>query len=440
MQLNFSIRSLGLPFLILWAGTTVSLFGKMLASFALNVWVFQKSGSVLIYSGMVAATTLPALLILPWSGSFADRMDRRYVLVISSSSSIILALALATLLWSDQLAIWHLYAFNVFVSAISAFENPAYQATVSSLLSKEQLTRGVGLIGLSSNLFATLAPMVAGGLLGFIGLQGIVSIDIFLAFVATALVVKAVSCMPSIEASTEPKEYFSVRRVLSNFYESISYFKKRRLLMGLFAYVIILNSLLALVSTLFTPLVLSNYTARDLGLIMSIGSIGSLLGSGFLFVSDKLKRLMKIILACNAVLSICIFLGGSRNSLVLYSSCAFIAMLAGAVGGGCSTSLWMCKLPLERQGSIFALVGTIGLVMALVVTVAGGFIADQVFEPALASGGILVDTVGVWLSTGKGKGLSLVFVLCGFLGALLSLAALMHRRFRNMERFVPDGR
>ena len=440
MQLDFSIRSLGRPFLILWAGTTVSLFGKMLASFALNVWVFQKSGSVLIYSGMVAATTLPALLILPWSGSFADRMDRRYVLVMSSGSSIILALVLAALLWYDQLAIWHLYAFNVFAAAISAFENPAYQATVSSLLSKEQLTRGVGLIGVSANLFATLAPMAAGGLLGYIRLQGIVTIDILMACVATALVVKAVACMPPVEVSTKPKEYLSVRRVLRNFFESISYFKKRRLLMGLFAYVIILNSLLALVSTLFTPLVLSNYTASDLGVIMAIGSIGSLLGSGFLFVSDTLKRLMKIILACNAVLSICVLLGGSSNSLILYSSCAFVAMLAGAVGGGCSTSLWMLKLPLERQGSIFALVGTIALVMALVVTVAGSFIADHVFEPALASGGILVDTMGVWLSTGKGKGLSLVFVFCGFSGALLSLAALMHRRFRNMEHFVPDGR
>jgi MFS family permease len=324
MQLDFSVRSLGPPFLILWAGTTVSLFGKMLTSFALNVWVFQKSGSVLIYSGMVAATTLPALLILPWSGNFADRVNRRYVLVISSGSSIILALALAALLWYDQLAIWHLYAFNVFVAAIAAFENPAYQATVSSLLSKEQLTRGVGLIGLSSNLFATLAHMAAGGLLGYIKLQGIVSIDIFM--------------------------------------------------------------------------------------------------------------------ACNAVLSICILLGGSSNSLVLYSSCAFIAMLAGAVGGGCSTSLWMRKLPLERQGSIFALVGTITLVMNLIVTVAGGFIADHVFEPALASGGVLVDSVGIWLNMGKGKGLSLVFVLCGFLGVLLSLGALMHKQFRNMESFVPDGR
>jgi MFS family permease len=440
MQLNLSLRNLGRPFLILWGGTTISLFGKMLASFALNVWVFQKSGSVLIFSGMVAATTVPALLILPWSGCFADRVDRRYVLVISSCFTVILAFALAAQLWIDRLAIWHLYAFNIFAAAISAFESPAYQATVSSLLSKKQLTRGVGLIGFSRNLFATLAPMAAGGLLGYIGLQGIIIMYISLACIAIALVIKAVTCMPVVEALTEPKAYFSVRSVLRNFVESISYFQKQRLLMGLLAYVIILNSLLALVSTLFIPLVLSNYTARELGLIMAIGGLGSMLGSGILFVSDALKHLMKIILACDAILSTCILLSGSSNSLVLYLSCAFIAMFAGAVGGGCSTSLWMRKIPLERQGSIFALVGTIALVMVLIVTVAGGFIADHVFEPALSSRGILVDCVNFWLSIGKGSGLNLVFVLCGFLGVLSSLGAFMHSRFRNMDSFVPDGR
>lgn len=440
MQFDISFRSLGLPFLILWTGITVSLVGNMLVAFCLNVWAFQHSGSVLVYSGMVVATTLPALFVLPLAGNFADRMDRRYVLIASCSLNVIFSLALAALLWCNRLAIWHLYVFNVLVATVSAFEKPAYQATVSSLLSKEQLTRGVGLLSLSSNLLATFSPMVAGALLCVIGLPGILLIQITMACIATALVVKAISCMPPIATALDSKQALSIRGVLRNFYESMSFFKKRRLLMGLLAYVVILNSLLALVTTLFTPLVLSNYTENELGLIMTIAGIGSLLGSGFLFVTENLKRLMKIVLTCDAILSICILVGGSGNSLVLYSGCVFIAMLAGAVGDGCSTSLWMRKLPLERQGSIFALVGTIALIMVSVVTVAGGFLADHVFEPALGSGGIWGDSIGIWLGTGKGRGLSFVFVLCGFMGAMLSMAALTHRRFRNMESFIPDGR
>jgi diaminobutyrate-2-oxoglutarate transaminase len=440
MHLDFSFRRLGRPFLILWVGITVSLVGNLLASFALNVWVFQHSGSVLAYSGMVVATTMPALLILPWAGSFADSMDRRYVLIISCSFSVIFSLALAALLWCDRLVIWHLYVYNVLVATVSAFERPAYQATVSSLLSKEQLTRGVGLMGLSSNLLATFSPVAAGVLLGVIGLPGIILIEIVMACIATVLVVKAITCMSPIKTALDSKQYLSIRGILRNFGESMSFFKKQRLLMGLLAYVVILNGLIALVSTLFTPLVLSNHTESELGVIMSIAGIGSLMGSGFLFVTENLKRLMKIVLICDAILSICIMVGGSGNSLVLYSSCGFIAMLAGAVGGGCSTSLWMRKLPLERQGSIFALVGTIALIIVSVITVVGGYVADHVFEPALSSGGIWADSIGVWLGAGKGSGLSLVFILCGFMGAMLSLSALTQRRFRNMESFIPDGR
>jgi diaminobutyrate-2-oxoglutarate transaminase len=295
-------------------------------------------------------------------------------------------------------------------------------------------------MGFTSNLIATFSPMAAGGLLGLIGLPSVILINAVMVCTATALVVKAVSCMPAIETSMNQKESFSIRRVMRNFFESMSFFKKRRLMMGLLTYVVILNSLIALVSTLLTPLVLSNHTASELGLIMAMGGIGSLLGSAFLFITGTVKRLMKIILICDAILSICIIGGGSANSVAFYSACAFLGMLAGAVAGGCGTSLWMRKLPLERQGSIFALVGTIALIMMSVVSVVGGFVADYVFEPALESGGIWGDSIGIWLGTGKGRGLSLVFVICGSLGSMLSVAALTHRRFRNMESFVPDGR
>jgi diaminobutyrate-2-oxoglutarate transaminase len=149
---------------------------------------------------------------------------------------------------------------------------------------------------------------------------------------------------------------------------------------------------------------------------------------------------MKTILICDVILSICIIGGGSAHSVIFFSACALIGMLAGSIGGACGTSLWMRKVPLERQGSIFALVGAAAMFMTPVVVVIGGFTAEKVFEPALASGGIWVDYIGALLGAGEGQGLSLLFVVCGFLSALLSLAGLTHRRFRNMERFVPDGR
>lgn len=441
MKLNLSFRSLGRPFLFLWAGATVSTVGNMLVAFGLNVWVFQHSGSVMAYSGMVVATVLPPLLVLPWTSSIADRVDRRYVLVASNVAAVIIGLVLAVLLWSHQLEIWHLYAFNAAAAVVSAFVLPAYQATVSSLVPKEQLTRCVGLIGLSTGVLASFSPIAATWLLGLVGMAGIVLCNIAAACIAAMLVVKAIACMPPIEKSLGQKGRLSIRPVMRDLYIAMSFFKGRRLMGGFLAYVVILNSLIALISTLFTPLVLSNYPANVLGLIMTMGSIGSLLGSGVLFIKEKTKPMMKIILTCDVILSICILAGGGFHSIGIYMACAFLAMMAGSVAGGFGTTLWMRKVPLERQGSIFALVGAIAMLIASVVVVGGGFIAENILEPALATHSIWADRVDFLLgSSGKGQGLRLIFVICGALGVMLAMVALMHGRFRNMERYVPDSR
>lgn len=441
MELNLSFRSLGRPFLFLWAGATVLAVGSMLVGFGLNIWVFQNSGSVVAYSGMVVATVLPPLLVLPWTSSVADRIDRRYVLVASNVAAVIIGLFLAAFLWRDKLEIWHLYAFNAAASMVSAFVLPAYQATVSSLVPKEQLTRCVGLIGFSSGLFSSFSPMAATWLLGIVGMPGIVLCDISMACISAIFVVKAITCMPPIEKSLGQKDRLTIRHVTCNLFKSISFFRGRRLMGGFLIYGVILNSLLALISTLLTPIVLSNYTANVLGLIMTMGSIGGLLGSGLLFIREKSKPMMKIILTCNGILSICILAGGGFHSIGIYMACAFIAMVAGSVAGGFGTSLWMSKVPLERQGSIFALVGALAMLMTSIIVVGGSFIAENVLEPALATHSIFADWVGVFLgSSGKGVGLRLVFVMCGAIGVMLTLGALMHARFRNMERHVPDCR
>lgn len=445
MQLNLSLGSLGRPFLVLLAGITVSLMGPLLIAFALSVSIYQHTNSVMAFSGMVVAQALPPLFILPWAGSLADRDERRrYVLIGAGFAKLILALVLALMVWTHSLALWNFYAFNVVIASILAFEVPALKTAVSLLLSKDQMIRGNGLIGLTTNLVQILAPMAASGLIGFIGLYGIALIEIGTCCLAIVLVLKAISYLPTAASADEPssvsQKRISFRSVMGNFTEAMSFFKRRRLMIRMLAYFVMLTSLMDLVSLLITPLVLSNHTANDLGLILTIAAAGSLIGSGLLFVAENPGRLMVIFLSSNVILSICVLVAGGGNSVGLYSVCAFIAMLAGAVGNGCVETFWMRKIPLARQGSIFALLWAILSLAQPVVAVSGGFLADKVFGPALATGGALANSVGLWLGAGKGQGLSLVFVICGALCALLSLAALMHGRLRNIDSYVPDGR
>ena len=67
-----------------------------------------------------------------------------------------------------------------------------------------------------------------------------------------------------------------------------------------------------------------------------------------------------------------------------------------------------------------------------------GPLADHVFEPAMRSGGRLSSLFGWLVGTGEGAGMALIFVLCGLLGAIISLAAYAFPAVRAIEDVLPD--
>jgi DHA3 family macrolide efflux protein-like MFS transporter len=435
MQLNDSLRKLGSPFLLLWMGSTISMVGTLIVEFALSVWVFQQTGSVLDFSGMLVAATLPSLFILPFAGSFADRFDRRYIMIASDSVAAVMTLILAFLLFKESLQVWHLYVFNFVASISGAFQAPAYEAAASAALSKDQMVRANGLMGASESLLSIFAPLSASALLGIIDLSGIVLLDLVTFCIGTVFVLIAVGLIPSVAVASEKP---LIQSALIDFSKAMSFFKEQRLMLGLLVYGAIQNSLVTLASIMITPLVLANHSALELGVVMTWGAVGSLVGSGLLIVKGNSKKLMVSFLICDVILSLCILIAGGINSVGLYSVCAFIAMLAGTAGDGCSGALWMRKVPLESQGRIFALLGTVMTLSIPIVSVLGGFVADHVFEPALSPGGVWAESIGAWLGIGKGLGMRLIFVISGVLGIVVSLSALSRPHFRNVDNFVPD--
>lgn len=92
----------------------------------------------------------------------------------------------------------------------------------------------------------------------------------------------------------------------------------------------------------------------------------------------------------------------------------------------------------EMRGSIFALNTSMNLAAMSIVVLVGGVLCQRLFEPALADGGAWAPTVGVWLGTGKGRGIGLLLVLCGAAGCVASLLALTCTRLRHLDALVPD--
>jgi len=414
--------------------------GSSLTSFALGVWLFEHTAKVLEFAGLIMSGLLPMALVSPWAGAIADRCDKRYVILVADSVAAATTFVLIVLLWQGGLQIWRLYAINLVVSITRVFRAPAYLALATSLLSTGQIPRASGLMGVSADLVAICAPTVAAALMVAAGLPCIAIIDIVAFCIGTMLLLKVFSALASPAAQSLASVDSSRIGSFAYFVESFLFFRRHRLMSGLLCYAALQASLIALVTTLLTPLILSNHSVGTLGLIMTIGGLGGLLGSGYLVMVGPRRGLMVGLLICDGVVSACVLVAGLHNSAIVYAGCSFLACAAASAAYGLSGALWMRKVPVGQQGRIFALIGMVVMLAAPLVVVAGGFAADRIFEPALASGSVLAANATALLGAGKGKGLALVFVLSGLIGLALSLAALGHTRLRNIDLLVPDAR
>ena len=136
-------------FTIIWLGQLVSLTGSGLTGFALGVWVFQRTGSVTQFALIALFTILPGLPLSPIAGALVDRWSRRWVMMLSDAGSGISTLAIALLFVTGKLEIWHIYVATAASSACSAFQWPAYAASVAMLVPKRQLGRANGMVQVS---------------------------------------------------------------------------------------------------------------------------------------------------------------------------------------------------------------------------------------------------------------------------------------------------
>lgn len=155
---------------LFFAGQSISLMGTWIQNIALGWLVYRLTGSA-IYLGVIAfAGQIPSLFITPLAGVYADRFNRKRVLIITQSLAMITAILLATLVLLDIARIWHLMVLAVIAGIINAFDTPFRHAFVLELIgNREDLPNA---IALNSSLFNTarfIGPLIGGVLIALVG-------------------------------------------------------------------------------------------------------------------------------------------------------------------------------------------------------------------------------------------------------------------------------
>lgn len=422
-------------FLLIWLGQLVSLTGSQLTGFALGVWVYQQTGSVTQFALISVATVLPYLLISPLAGAVVDRWDRRWTMILSDTGAGLSTLTLAGLFLSGRLEIWHIYLATVLSATFSAFQGPAYAASTTLLVPKEQLGRANGLAQTAQAAGMLVAPAIAGFLVTTIQLQGVLLIDgVTFLFALTTLLLVRFPRPTTTSSETEARSGSLWRDVVYGW----RYLVARPALLGLMIFFGVNNFLVGVVEVLFTPLVLSLGSTELLGILLSIGGLGMLVGSVTMSVWGGPKRRVVGVFGFSGLLAVAILLAGLRPTPIVLGVAVFLAFFSIPIFQGANQTLMQTKITPEVQGRAFALKEMIAVSTLPLAYLVAGPLVDRVFEPLLAVGGVLTGSVGRVIGIGPGRGIALLFVVMGTASLLLTLAGYLQPRLRRVEEELPD--
>jgi MFS family permease len=112
---------------------------------------------------------LPFLLLSPVGGLLADRFPKRHLLRVTNAFMGLVGLTLGVLALTGAAQVWHVYVLAFLLGTGAALDNPARQAFVSELVTKDDLTNAVGLNSASFNAARLIGPALAGLLIGLVG-------------------------------------------------------------------------------------------------------------------------------------------------------------------------------------------------------------------------------------------------------------------------------
>ena len=254
------------------SGQAVSLIGTWLQITAQGwvVWELTRSATAL---GIVAMLgTFPILLLGPWAGVWADRVDRRRLLIFTQVGAMASAFALAILLQTRTIQLWHVYVISTVLGLFTAADIPAQQAFLGDLSGMREVRKAVNLNSMIIQLSRMIGPALAGFIIGVWGsapafwLNGLS----FLAVIASLISVRA-----SQVRSPKGSDSFSELK------KGVRFLRGNPRIQDLMAFVVLLTFLVFPVINIFPAFVgeVLHGDAQTLGYLLAASGAGALLGT-----------------------------------------------------------------------------------------------------------------------------------------------------------------
>jgi MFS family permease len=409
-------------FTALWAPQTLALTGRGLTTFALGVWVYERTHSATLFALLEAIAILPGIVAAPIIGWSVDRLGARRAMLMADASAVLVVLALEAVFYRGVASTATLYVIVTFGAILTCLRWPAYTALVTLVAPPAHVARAAALMQVGYAGQQVVAPAVAGMLLGVIGMNGVIGIDLRLSAVAFGSLLLMPIRTPAIHDAHVWEDLREAWTLIGD-----------RGLFRLAAYIVASYLFGGLVIALATPLVLTLAGPEALGFVLAAMGIGMLAGA---VVASSLARPeggIRRLLRYDAMLVTAMLAAFAGTTPVRMAMIGFVFLfgLAGMIAE--EQAVWQVRIPVAAQGRVFALRRAITWASLPVSYAIAGPLADHVFTPAMMPGGALAAWLGPVMGVGPGRGIALLFVCGGLAKGTVVLSGARDRKLRSLD-------
>ena len=382
-------------------GQTVTTFGSMLVQYAIlwHLTLTTKSGTVLALAAIFGF--LPQAIVSVFAGVWADRINRKVMIIVADLSIALATFGLALLMLSGVDDLWLIFLVMAVRSFGAGVQTPAISALLPQIVPTEKLMRVNGINSSVQSSLMLLAPIAAAAVYANVSLVGILFIDVVTAIIGVALL--ATVAVPTLAraASLDKPSYFADLK------EGINYTFTHELVRWVIAIFGIVFLLIVAPSNLSPLMLVRNFGTEVWKLtVLEISfGVGMAIGGALMAIlASKLDRITTII-ATSAVFGVLAIVMGFTTNLILFFSLFFlIGLIVPAFSTSAMTLLQETVEP-ERQGRVFGFVGiVVAVAMPLGMAILGP-LADVVsVEIILIATGaltVVIAVVAVLLPSGK---------------------------------------
>ena len=378
-------------FVLMWQGAFISYFGDIIYGLAISYWVLQTTGSTALMGTSAALSSLPRVLISPFAGALADRLDRKNILALTNLLRGILMFVMAFLTFRNLLSVQFVMFSAFFISAAGVFASPCIVSIIPDLVEKEDVVRANSIRSASFSVADLAGNGVGGFLVSILGVPLLVLLNAFsfIYYYGSLLFVKV------------PKRHLSLAYQQKNIWVDlkegvIEFFQNIGLRNTLVAFMLA-NFFSAGIFSLALALFLQRgFNVQQYGILMSFLGLGAFIGMfAIAFLKVPIKYYYAIITGGFTFMGFCMVGLMFTHNFALSCLLMCLGMIGNSMANAILNSVFILGVVPEKRGKLSGVITTMSNSLTPVSSIMYGVLGEFISLSLLFGVGITLACASI---------------------------------------------